>query len=73
MIIFDSTRRRVKVRRVFGAGLIAFAPLTHIPATQSDLEWWAANSPANLSAPDWDRMAEESAAQSRLEAGIPCF
>jgi len=74
MVIFDSTARRVKpgARRPFGAGLLAFVPPERVAATGADLDWWAANSPANLAAPDYDQLAGESAALGRLEAGIPC-
>lgn len=70
-ILFDSTRSaKPATRKPFAKGL-SFSPVRQ-PYTGADLDWWAANSPANLAAPDYDQMAGESAALDRLEAGIPC-
>lgn len=71
----DSINRqcgRPRPRR-FGEGLLAYVPLERVNATAADLAWWAANSPSNLAAPDYDRMAQEAEWQAHYDRGfVPC-
>jgi hypothetical protein len=76
-ILFDATRP-VKTERPFGAGIL---PTRFVP-TQEDEAWWAANAPSAIEAAlaadwdfpavDWDALADEAAAQDRLERGLCC-
>ncbi len=71
-ILFDA-RRPVKSHRPFGRGILASAPVFVVDHTTADAAWWAANAPANVGPePDWDALAAESAALSRLEIGLCC-
>jgi hypothetical protein len=77
-ILFDATRP-VKTTRPFGAGILR--PTRFVPSAE-DEAWWAANAPSNIEAAqsanweppatDWDALADESAAQDRLERGLCC-
>jgi hypothetical protein len=76
--IFDSTRP-VKTTRRFGAGIPR--PTRFVPRAE-DEAWWAANAPSAIEAAlaadwdfpavDWDALADEAAAQDRLERGLCC-
>ena len=67
-VLFDSTRTRK--HWTFGWGILASRPHYRAPYTAADLE--AAARMFAPAGPDWDAMAEESAAMDRLEAGYCC-
>ena len=59
----------VKSARRFGAGILSARPSYRADHTASDEAWWAAESVRAENA-RFDRLAEESAALSRHEAGL---
>lgn len=81
-ILFDATKPVKPARKPFGIGLSRELPRRTRPEpTAADMQWWAANSPANRTGYDVigpadsiiDQTAGEAAALTALEAGYAPF
>lgn len=70
-ILFDATRTvKPATTRRFGVGILP--PRGAKPYTQADLDWLTEDNARREENAVFDRLAEESAAMDRLEAGLCC-
>ena len=71
MTILYPSPSAVKPARRFAAGLLASRPSYRAPYTAADAAWLAADN-ARREDEHYDRLAADSAAMDRLEAGYCC-